>query len=516
MPESPRPHGEHDREYVRKVLDATLRIGSLLLTCNSGTADVAATMSAITSSYGVRHTQLDVTASTIILSVPRGVEGAPLTAMFHVKGRSLDYTRLQTTLEFAQKVADERPDLDWVHGRIDTLESAPHPYPRWVSTVALGVMAASFSVLLGAGVIVAVIAAATTSVIDRVGRFLNGQGIPMLFQQAVAGLLATGVTLSLDATGRLPDGANPSLVVAANIVALLSGMAIVTSVQDAITGYQLTSVGRIMEILLSMVGIFLGVGAALRIGAAIHIDATVSPEAVASWLSAPVMVAAGATGAAAAAVASYAPVRAAAAAGAAGSLGALIYVGMMHLHAGNVASSFVAATAIGLAGAIAAQRIRVPPLVIVMSGIVPLVPGVTTYHGFVTLVDGNSAQGVGTLVVAAGTALALAAGVVFGPLLAPVARKEIRHLRRMGVELGPRIDTRWSRTPALAGIDLHRRHYAGGPGREQHRGAERGPTSGTAHEAVHDRTRESDSSSAPDQRSDERGDESGDDAAERG
>ncbi len=460
MTGSAHPRGTHDRDYVRQVLDVALRIGSLLLSSNSGTADVTATMSAITASYGLRTTQLDVTASTIIVSVPRGVEGAPLTAMWRVQGRSLDYTRLHETLQLAQQVADERPDLAWVHAQIDGLETVPHPYPRWVSTVALGVMAASFSVLLGAGPIVAVIAAVTTSLIDRIGRLLNRRGIPMLFQQAVAGLVATGVTLSLDALGRLPDGSNPSLVVAANIVALMSGMAIVSSVQDAITGFHLTSVGRILEILLSMVGIFVGIGAALRIGAVFHVDASVSPETVAGWLSAPVKVTAGAVGAAAAAVSSYAPVRAAAAAGAAGALGAVIYFGMMHLHAGNVASAFVAATAIGLAGAVGAQRFRIPPLVIVMSGIVPLVPGVTLYRGFVTLVDGHGTEAVGTLIIAAGTAVALAAGVVFGPLLAPVARREIRQVRRLSVELGPRIDARWGRTPALAGIDLRRRHYA--------------------------------------------------------
>lgn len=323
MSGSPRPRGKHDRDYVRQVLDVALRIGSLLLSSNSGTADVTATMSAITASYGLRTTQLDVTASTIIVSVPRGVDGAPLTAMWRVRGRSLDYTRLHETLQLAQKVADERPDLAWVHAQIDGLETVPHPYPRWVSTVALGVMAASFSVLLGAGPIVAVIAAA--------------------------------------------------------------------------------------------------------------------------------------------AVSSYAPVRAAAAAGAAGALGALIYFGMMHLHAGNVASSFVAATAIGLAGAVVARRFRIPTLVIVRSGIVPLVPGVTLYRGFVTLVDGHATEAVGTLIIAAGTALALAAGVVFGPLLAPVARREIRHVRRLSTELGPRIDARWVRTPALAGIDLRHCHYARRP-----------------------------------------------------
>lgn len=131
---------------------------------------------------------------------------------------------------------------------MDTLERAEHPYPRWVSTAALGVMAGGFSLLLGAGALVVVIATVTTALIDRVGRVLNGWQLPILFQQVVGAALATGITIGLDAAGRLPAATAPSLVVAANIVALLSGLATVGSVQDAITGYQLTAVSRMMEI----------------------------------------------------------------------------------------------------------------------------------------------------------------------------------------------------------------------------------------------------------------------------
>jgi uncharacterized membrane protein YjjP (DUF1212 family) len=304
------------------------------------------------------------------------------------------------------------------------VERAEHPYPRWVSTAALGVMAGGFSVLFGAGALVVVIATVTTALIDRVGRVLNGRQVPILFQQVVGSMLATGVTIGLEAAGRLPAATAPSVVVAANIVALLSGLAFVGSVQDAITGYQLTAGSRMMDIALSSLGILVGVTLAVRIGVAAGVDVEVSSDLPIAPLGVPVRVLAGAVGAAAAAVASYAPPRAASAAGVAGATGSLLFLGLKLVGASNIAGSFVAAAAIGLAGAMGARRIRVPPLAIAMAGIIPLVPGMALLRGFVGLVHGQPAAGAGSLGVAAGTALALGAGVVFGPLLAPSIRRE--------------------------------------------------------------------------------------------
>ncbi|MGF2944123.1 threonine/serine ThrE exporter family protein [Mycobacterium sp. Lab-001] len=418
-----------DEARVRQVLDVALRLGQLLLSCQSGTADVASTIMAVTDAYGLPATHVDIAANAITVSIPRAVPGAPVTAMYVVASRALDYTRLQSATDLAQRVVDTTPELDWVQEQLDALERAEHPYPSWVCTVALGVMAGGFSLLFGAGALAVVIATATTALIDRVGRILGRRHLPSLFQQVVAAALATGVTVGLDAAHRLPATTAPSVVVASNIVALLSGLTSVGSVQDAITGYQLTAASRMMDVALSSAGILVGVTIALRIGMAAGVDVSVSPDLQIAPLRLPVVIAAGAVGAAGAAVASYAPRRAALAAGAAGATGSLIYFVMQLLGAGVIVDSFVAAAAIGMAGSVGARRARVPPLVIVTAGIIPLVPGMALYRSFVGMVNGQPNAGAGDLVVAAGTALALGAGVVLGPLLAPSIRREVARYR---------------------------------------------------------------------------------------
>jgi hypothetical protein len=95
-----------DETGVRRVLDVALRFGQLLLGCQAGTADVASTIVAVTSAYGVPATHVDITANSITVSVPRAVPGAPVNAMYMVESRSPDYTRLQLATDLAQHVVD--------------------------------------------------------------------------------------------------------------------------------------------------------------------------------------------------------------------------------------------------------------------------------------------------------------------------------------------------------------------------------------------------------------------------
>lgn len=440
-----------DETEVRRVLDVALRFGQLLLGSQAGTADVASSVLAIATAYGLPQTQVDIMANSIRVSVPRGVPGAPVTAMYLVQSRSLDYTRLQLATDLAQHVVNTTPDPEWVKEQLDIVTRADHPYPRWVATAGWAVMAGSFSVLIGAGPLVAVISAVTTALIDRVGRVLNRWQLPFLFQQVVAAAVATGVAIGLHAVGWLPEGTPMAPVVAANIVVLLSGLATVGSVQDAITGYQLTAVSRGMDIVLSSVGILVGVSIAVRIGGLFGAHVHVSSQLPVAVLGMPVYVLAGATGAAAAAIAGYAQFKAAAAAGIAGGTAALIFFVLQLVQANPIVSSFVAAAATGLVGSLLAPRLAATPLVIIMAGIIPLVPGLTLFRGFVQFVNGQPNAG-GTLGLAVGLALALGAGAVLGPLLAPSVRHELGRYRLPGRGRTSRRIRSPYRIPQLAGI----------------------------------------------------------------
>lgn len=439
-----------ERTYATHVLDVALRVGALMSWSQAATADIAQTMQSIISAYGVGMVQIDVTQTTIIVSAPQDVEDAPLTMMWHVQNRTLDYTRLYETLKLAEHIAQKRPDPVWVLHQLDELDRKPHRYRPTVTTIALGVMGGAFSLRLGANAPVAILAVVVGIFISQTGSLLNRFGIPMLFRQVAAGLIAMGVVVAMYAFDWLPKGSNPSLIVAANIMTLLSGMALVSSVQDAITGFHLTATGRILEILMSTLGIFVGIGFALRIGALMHVNVSVTTNVTATWLGLPIQVVAGLLGSGAAAMVGYAGRIGTISAGIAGAFGTVIAFSLRKLDVGNVTSAFIAATIIGMIAVSISGRFHIPALAVAMSGIVPLVPGFTLYRGFVNLVDGHAVAGVQLLTVAAGTALALAAGVILGPLLIP------RRFRQFSVTLPARHSHRLHvHVPVFAGIPGH-------------------------------------------------------------
>lgn len=425
-----------DRAEVQRVLDLALGVGSAQLACGVGAVDVRAAMAAVMEVYGVRRCQVDVTYDRIVVSYRAWVGADPLTAMHRVQSRSSDYTRLYALDRLVQRIVDGDLDRTTANSELDQIVHSPHPYPRWVATVALAAVGAGMAVLLGGGVVVAAVAAASTAAIDRIGRVLNRQGVLLFFQQIVGAAVATGVTLVLTVTP-LFDGTNPSLVAAASIVVLLSGMAVVGAVQDTLTGYYLTGVARGVEIFLFSVGLLVGVTIALRIALAFGVDVSIAPDVVGPGLrSVPIRVVAGGVVAAAVALASYAPLRGIVAAGIAGAGGSAVFLLLRYAHAGLVESSFVAATLIGLAGAILSRRFLLPPLIVAMAGIIPLVPGLTTYKGFVSLVTGHAVAGLSSLSAAFATALALGAGVLCGQFLSDPVRRRMgriqRHYRRHG------------------------------------------------------------------------------------
>ena len=128
---------------------------------------------------------------------------------------------------------------------------ARHPYPRWLATVGWAGLAAAVALLLGGGPMIWFTAFVVTALIDRIGRLLSRWGVPSFFLQMVGGFVATFSTLGLLAAGALPPSTDPSLVVAASITVLLSGLSLMGAVQDAISGHPVTAAGRAVEIALS-------------------------------------------------------------------------------------------------------------------------------------------------------------------------------------------------------------------------------------------------------------------------
>jgi uncharacterized membrane protein YjjB (DUF3815 family) len=100
----------------------------------------------------------------------------------------------------------------------------------------------------------------------------------------------------------------------------------------------------------------------------------------------------------------------------------------------------LAAFFVGLVGYAVARRLRVPPLIVVVSAVVPMLPGIAIYRGLSLLSEGssrNTSFGMVHIIGAASVALAIAAGVILGEYLAQPLAREARRVE--GRLAGPRL-----------------------------------------------------------------------------
>ncbi len=426
-----------EERTVHFVLDLALRIGEVQMSSGAGAADVTATIIAVANAYGLPHCEVDVIFTSITVACHRGTELSPVTTLRVVQTRNLDYTRLAAVEKLVRDITGRRIEVEDAHAELNRINSAEHPYPRWVATMSYAGLAAAVTIFIGGAPLMALFAALITALIDRVGRMLNRRALPFFFQQVLGGALATGGALALLASGMFP-AVKPTVLVAAAITVLLSGLTVVSTVQDAITGFNVTAAGRTMEVSLMTAGLTAGVVIALNIAVALGLPETPLADPLPpSALRLPVQTLAGAAAAGCFALASYAPPRSMLVAAVAGGVGTAGYGGLVLAGAGPIVASAGAAVVIGFAGGVISRRFRMPPLIVVVSGMVPLLPGLPTYRALYELAIERSPAGLSTLMIAAAIALALAAGVVLGEYLAQPVRTKLGRLERRLA--GPRL-----------------------------------------------------------------------------
>jgi len=404
--------------WAQQVLDLCMRIGEVLLSSGESADETTQTMLRVATVSGLATVDVDITFTSITMCCHRGMAAAPVTSMRLVRYRSLDLTRLQVVAEIIDAVEGGRLDVQGASGALTDAVTARHPYPRWVATAGWAGLAGSVALMLGAAAVTALAAFLVTGLIDRTGRLLTRRGLPAFFQQVIGGMLATGSTLALFALGAFPPGTQPSLVVAASITVLLSGMSVVGSVQDAISSYYVTAAGRVVEIALLSAGLLTGVVFGLKIGLAFGLQLEVAGELPTGIGQLGISVVAAAVAAAGFALAGYARPRSLLAAALAGAAGWGTYEVLTQFASlGPVAATGAAAIVVGAASGLLRRGGGVPPLVVTLAGITPLLPGFTAYRGFYQLAVEGVADGLVTVTVALGIGLALAAGVAFGDFL---------------------------------------------------------------------------------------------------
>lgn len=423
------------------TLDFCLRLGEVLLSSGAGAADVTATMLSVARALDAGAAQVDITFISLSISHQTSPDEAPLIATRQVVQRTIDYQDLTRVDHLVRDIVSGKVGLRAARTELGRITSTGHDRPRWAVTAAWAAMAAAVGIQLGGDLFVAALAAVAAALIDRLQIRIARRRLPTFYGQvaggAVATLVAVGAAVADEQVGL---GVDVSLVVTANIIMLLAGIGFMGALQDALTGFYITAGARITEAILATAGIIAGVSGGLSLAAAFGVDLpTVEPGAT-NIQEFGLAVTGAAIAAAAFAFASYSPLRVLLPIAVVAAVAMAITQGIQSPGIGRSWAVGFAALFVGLVGYAVARRLRVPPLIIVVSSVVPLLPGIAIYRGLSLVSEGSqrdTSLGLVALIGAASVALALAAGVILGEYLAQPLGRE---MRRVETRLaGPRL-----------------------------------------------------------------------------
>lgn len=426
-----------DARELNLTLDLSLRVGELLLSSGAGAADVTATMQSLARQYGVRHPEIDVTFTSLSMSYQPSAEEPAFVLIRQVKQREIDYEDLTQVDHLVRDVLRGEVPLKDARNRLARIVSSGHATPRWLVSLGWGVMCAGVGLLLEGGPGVIAIAFVAAVCIDRLQLVLARRRLPSFYRQVAGGALATVIAVLAAATLDL----NPSVVVTANIIMLLAGIGFMGALQDALSGFYVTGGARLTEALLSTAGIIAGVSGGLALADAFGVEVDrLDPGAVTDLGEVTVVAVGAAVCAVGFAFSSYAPRRTLLPIGVVAAIAMVISQSLGQGGFGRTTwPTALAAFFVGLVSYTVAGRLRVPPLVVVVSAVVPMLPGLSIYRGLSLLTeDGTQASGgILALMTAASVALALASGVILGEYVAqPLRREASRVEERLS---GPRL-----------------------------------------------------------------------------
>ncbi|SDG06081.1 Uncharacterized membrane protein YjjP, DUF1212 family [Sinosporangium album] len=407
----PDEQDQRDERDAYRAMGLALRVGELLLGSGEATETVSETMRRIAATYGVRKCEADVNLSSLSISHVPGGDRAPVTAERRVRRRQPDYDRLIAVSSLVRRINAGELPLPEAETRLRDITRRVGVYPNWLIVTSLALIAASASILVGGGWVVAVAAFAATVLGDRVGAWLARRGVAEFFQLLVASLLGTLVAVGL-IWQKVPVQA--SAVVVGAVVALLPGRALVACVQDGIAGEYVTAAGRLTEVLFIVAGVVSGIGTAIAVGLRLGVPVTVDDVPVAPLsLEAPQLLGAAAVSLTFA-VALLVPPRHVLPGALGGGLIWTAYVLLSEADFPPLIATAVACAAIGLLGTAYAKLVKVPAMVFIVPAVGPLLPGTLLYRGMLDVSLGHLAGGTVNLVQAISTALAIGAGVILG------------------------------------------------------------------------------------------------------
>lgn len=245
----------NDDNAVRQdtLLSCILDMGELLLTSGAEVMRVEDTITRITSAYGFVKTDVFTITSSIVLTV-HTQDGRILTQTRRIRSHDTDLGRVARINEFSRQLCASPQEVEELAERVQELRRAP-VYPAWIRCGMYAIISAAFSVFFGGTAHDALTAAISGILLFlslrvmgrlRVSSILLNLLCSAFAALAVAGMVALGI------------GQHPDKIIIGNIMLLIPGIALTSSLRDMINGDTISGLLGLCEAVLKALAIAIG------------------------------------------------------------------------------------------------------------------------------------------------------------------------------------------------------------------------------------------------------------------
>lgn len=426
-----------EKEQAREVLNFTVRLAEMMFHYGADARDVDSAIVAICATYGLEDVEVNVTNQSVIvnyISEPHDTDdhkkrfSADLsqerfshTVVRVVRTRTDNYSSLTAIYELIHSITEKGLSRQQAERRLKHINRSKKPYSPLAISVSEMMIVGFFTVGLG-GSWRAVVVAMLAAIVALTGMNLGSKlKLPSFFLMAIGSGIITAGALWAGSAGSFAQEigfyVSSPHVVAAGLILLLPTSMIVSSAQDALTGYPLTAAGKFVMTALDFMGLVVGIAIAVTAmgcfdSATLDVQQTVfSPPPLGVSVLGMIL------GSMAAVIASQGTYANMLWIFLISGAGQAVYHGFSAITglAPNTFTTAVAAFVVGGLSAYVAYKKHAPQLTFYVPGFLFLLPGLSIFRGlYAVIVDPTPVAGMSSLVAAFSTIIAMASGVVLG------------------------------------------------------------------------------------------------------
>ncbi|QNV38093.1 threonine/serine exporter family protein [Rothia terrae] len=427
-----------EKEQARDVLNFTVRLAETMFHYGADAMDVDAAIVGVCAAYGLENVEANVTNQSIILNYVSDVDRGSYspftqttddlrfshTAVRVMRSMSENYAALSQVYKLIHSITEQGLPREKAQKRLQEINDTPKLNSPFKGLLFNLLMAASFTFGVGGSWRGALVAVFVFLVLHTTGQWAAKFGLPGFFRMIINASVMTGLALYISDYssffGDIGFVVSAPHVIGGGLMMFMPTFFLVSSVQDAINGFPLTSAGKMVSTAMTFLGLIIGIATATEVmgylGATeIDVQAVVfNPPPL--WMSIAGMI----IGSVMCASVVHGTLANMGWVVVISGLGQAVYYGYSTFTGAEMSrvNTVLAALTVGAVSAYLANRLHSPRAIFAVPGIMFLLPGLTFFKGFYAFsVSSDPTAGVAGIVSALSTIVALAGGVVLGGYL---------------------------------------------------------------------------------------------------